>query len=60
MREVTDACLRLRLEPVLVGSGLALEQSPPAGAKLRPGTKVTVSFGTPAQQKAKAGTAARN
>jgi membrane carboxypeptidase/penicillin-binding protein len=60
MREVTDVCLKLRLEPVLVGSGLALGQAPTAGAKLRPGTKVTVSFGTPAKQKDKAGAAARN
>jgi cell division protein FtsI (penicillin-binding protein 3) len=60
MREVMDACLRLRLEPVLVGSGLALEQSPAAKAKLRPGTKVTVSFGTPVQQKGKAGAATKN
>jgi len=60
MREVTDICLKLRLEPVLVGSGLALEQTPAVGAKLRSGTKVTVSFGAPAGQKDKAAAAMRN
>jgi cell division protein FtsI (penicillin-binding protein 3) len=60
MREVTDICLKLRLEPVLVGSGLALEQVPALGAKLRRGTKVTVSFGAPATQKSRAALATRN
>jgi len=60
MREVTDVCLRLRLDPVLVGSGLALQQTPPAGARLHHGSKVTVSFGAPAEQKTKPGAAARN
>ncbi len=46
MREVTEACLRLGLDPVLVGSGVASEQTPPAGAKVRRGTKVTALFGT--------------
>jgi len=60
MREVTDICLKLRLEPVLVGSGLALEQTPALGAKLRRGAKVTVSFGAPVRQKDKAAAAMRN
>ena len=46
MREVTEACLRLGLEPVLVGSSLATQQSPAAGMKLRRGAKVTVEFGS--------------
>jgi cell division protein FtsI (penicillin-binding protein 3) len=46
MREVTEGCLRLGLEPVLVGSSLATQQSPAAGTKLRRGAKVTVEFGT--------------
>ena len=33
MREVTAMCLRLGLEPVLVGSNLATEQFPEAGAR---------------------------
>jgi len=45
MREVTEACLRLGLNPVLVGSRLASLQSPAAGSKVRRGSKVTVQFG---------------
>jgi cell division protein FtsI (penicillin-binding protein 3) len=47
MRDVTELCLRLGLEPVLVGSGLALDESPADGAKVRRGAKITVRFGTP-------------
>jgi cell division protein FtsI (penicillin-binding protein 3) len=46
MREVTEMCLRQGLHPVLVGSGLAMNQTPAAGAKLRRGAKVSVQFGT--------------
>jgi cell division protein FtsI (penicillin-binding protein 3) len=60
MREVTNLCLKLHLEPVLVGSGLAVEQTPAVGAKLRHGTKITVSFGALAGQKNKAPAAMRN
>jgi len=45
MREVTEACLRLGLNPVLVGSRLASQQSPVAGSKVRRGSKITVQFG---------------
>jgi cell division protein FtsI (penicillin-binding protein 3) len=45
MRDVMDACMRLGLDPVLVGSRVALQQSPAAGAKVRRGTKITVQFG---------------
>ncbi len=48
MREVTTICLRLGLDPVLVGSRLATNQTPAAGAKVRRGAKITVQFGTPA------------
>ena len=48
MREVTELCLHLGLEPQLVGSNLAVQQYPEAGSKLRRGAKVTVQFGTPA------------
>jgi cell division protein FtsI (penicillin-binding protein 3) len=47
MREVTEICLRLGLEPLLVGSNLAVEQRPEAGTQVRHGAKVTVQFGTP-------------
>jgi cell division protein FtsI (penicillin-binding protein 3) len=47
MREVTEACLHLGLEPMLVGSNLAVDQHPEAGTQVRRGAKVTVQFGTP-------------
>jgi cell division protein FtsI (penicillin-binding protein 3) len=47
MREVSELCLRLGLDPVLVGSNLATDQMPAAGTNVRRGTKVTVQFGTP-------------
>ncbi len=54
MRDVTEICLRLRLDPVLVGSGFATNQTPAAEAKVKRGAKVTVQFGTPAPKIAKA------
>ena len=45
MRDVSEMCMRLRLDPVLVGSRVAIQQVPAAGAKVRRGTKVTVEFG---------------
>src|SRR5258707_1316857 len=53
MREVTEMCLKLGLEPVLVGSSLATNQAPAAGANVRRGAKVTVQFGTPVAKIAK-------
>src|ERR1700676_2768761 len=47
MREVTEMCLHLGLEPLVVGSNLATQQIPEAGAMVRRGAKVTVQFGTP-------------
>ena len=44
VRSVTEECLRLGLSPVLVGTGVAVEQSPQAGARLRRGSRVTVRF----------------
>ena len=50
MREVMDGCMRLGLDPVLVGSRVAVQQIPAPGAKVRRGTKVRVWFGdTPAR-----------
>jgi cell division protein FtsI/penicillin-binding protein 2 len=46
MRDVTEMCLRLGLDPGLVGSSLATQQTPAAGSKVRRGAKVTVQFGT--------------
>ena len=53
MRDVTEICLRLGLDPVLVGSSLATNQAPAPGARVKRGTKVTVQFGTPAPKIAK-------
>ena len=53
MREVTEMCLHLGIEPILVGSSLATNQTPGAGTKVRKGAKVTVQFGTPATKIAK-------
>jgi cell division protein FtsI (penicillin-binding protein 3) len=53
MREVTEACIRLGLEPVLVGTSLATNQMPAAGTKVRRRAKITVQFGTTAPKIAK-------
>jgi cell division protein FtsI (penicillin-binding protein 3) len=45
MRDVTEACMRLGLNPVLIGTNVAIQQSPAPGATVRRGTKVTVEFG---------------
>jgi cell division protein FtsI (penicillin-binding protein 3) len=53
MREVTEMSLRLGLDPVLVGSSLATDQTPAAGSQVRRGARVTVQFGTPPAKPAK-------
>jgi cell division protein FtsI (penicillin-binding protein 3) len=60
MRDVMDITLRLGLEPVLVGSSLAISQTPAAGAKVRRGAKITVQFGTPVEKKSKPRPGVRN
>jgi len=60
MRDVTDIALRLGLEPVLVGSNLATNQSPAAGVKVRRGARITVQFGTPLEKKSKTRRGIRN
>jgi cell division protein FtsI (penicillin-binding protein 3) len=47
VRDVTEACSKLGLTPVLVGSGIALEQSPDAGAHVVRGSRIVVRFGRP-------------
>src|ERR1700687_2094051 len=54
MREVTEMCLHLGLEPLLVGTNLAVEQRPEAGTVARRGAKVTVQCGAPQAKPAKA------
>jgi beta-lactam-binding protein with PASTA domain len=61
MRDVTTMCLRLGLEPVFVGSNLALNQSLAAGTQVKRGSRVTVEFGTPPPAKVvKTATAAKS
>jgi len=60
MREVTETCIRLGLEPVLVGTSLATNQAPAAGARVRRGAKITVQFGTTATKIAKPHQSARH
>ena len=55
MRDVTEMCLRLGLDPVLVGTNLATEQTPAAGSQVRRGSRITVRFGTPAMKSTAAG-----
>jgi cell division protein FtsI (penicillin-binding protein 3) len=50
VRGVTETCSRLGLIPSLLGSGVALEQSPEAGARVIRGSTVTVRFGRAAAQ----------
>ncbi|HTA58112.1 MAG TPA: penicillin-binding protein [Candidatus Baltobacteraceae bacterium] len=47
MRDVADTCMRLGLNPLLVGSSLALQQMPAAGSKVHRGARIRVEFGTP-------------
>ncbi len=48
VREVSEQCARLGIAPVLVGTGVALDQDPKAGMTVRRGSRVTVQFGRPA------------
>lgn len=47
VRGVTEACSKLGLTPVLVGTGFALDQSPQAGARVNRGSRIVVRFGRP-------------
>jgi cell division protein FtsI (penicillin-binding protein 3) len=44
VREVTETCLHLGLDPEVIGSSLAQDQSPAPGAKVRRGARITVRF----------------
>jgi cell division protein FtsI (penicillin-binding protein 3) len=50
VRGVTEECSRLGLAPSLIGSGVALQQSPEAGARVVHGSRVTVRFGRAAAE----------
>lgn len=45
VREVSQQCARLGISPVLIGTGVALEEVPEAGTTVRRGSRVTVRFG---------------
>src|SRR5579885_3111479 len=47
-RQAVAECLRLHLQPVLVGSGVAVGQDPQPGAAVRRGQRVTVWLAAPA------------
>ncbi len=55
VREVSEQCAKLGIGPVLVGTGLALDQDPKAGTTVRRGSHVTVQFGRPAPAAAPTG-----
>lgn len=44
VRNVTQECLRLGLNPVLIGTGVAVEQAPEPGRVVRRGGRVTIRF----------------
>jgi cell division protein FtsI (penicillin-binding protein 3) len=44
VREVTQQCMKLGLSPVLVGTGVAVEQTPEPEATVRRGGRITVRF----------------
>jgi len=44
VRDVTQMCLKMGLTPVLVGTGIATQQSPEPGAMIRRGSRMTVQF----------------
>jgi cell division protein FtsI (penicillin-binding protein 3) len=45
LRSVMEACTSLGLVPAPIGSGVAVEQFPEAGARVQRGSRVTVRFG---------------
>jgi cell division protein FtsI (penicillin-binding protein 3) len=45
LRSFTEMCTRLGLVPAAIGSGIAMEQSPDAGARVQRGSRITVRFG---------------
>ena len=49
VRQVTEICQKLGVNPSLVGTGVAQKQQPEAGGMVRRGGSVTVWFGQPVQ-----------
>jgi cell division protein FtsI (penicillin-binding protein 3) len=44
VRSVSEECMRLGLNPVLIGTGVAVEQNPGPGTRVRAGSRITVRF----------------
>jgi cell division protein FtsI/penicillin-binding protein 2 len=44
VRAFVEECVRLGLSPVPVGAGVAVEQAPPAGTRVRSGSRIVVRF----------------
>ncbi len=44
VRAFVEECVRLGLSPVPVGAGIAVEQSPPSGTRVRAGSRIVVRF----------------
>ena len=44
VRQVTEQCMQLGLNPVLIGTGIATEQFPEPGTSISPGGRITVHF----------------
>jgi cell division protein FtsI (penicillin-binding protein 3) len=44
VRDAAQACLKMGLVPVLVGTGVATEQAPEPGATIRRGNRITIEF----------------
>jgi len=44
VREAIEDCMKLGLTPVLVGTGIAVEQSPDPGVMIRRGSRITIQF----------------
>lgn len=47
IREANNILVSEGLKLTIEGSGLAVEQDPPAGSAVEPGTEVTVKFAIP-------------
>ena len=52
MREVIEICQRLGINPLLVGSGIVLEQQPLRGTNVARGGTVTLRFGRIGEERA--------
>jgi cell division protein FtsI (penicillin-binding protein 3) len=52
VRTVIEQCVRLGLSPVPVGAGIAVDQAPAAGTRVRAGSRIVVRFAASARLRA--------